>query len=60
MVGVTSIEFKENFDELTIQQRQASTPTIKEKLQVLYGLKQDPAPVINRWFVFKTESRTQN
>ena len=47
MVGVTSIEVKENLDELTTQLRQASNLKIKEKLQVLYWLKQPQAPSIS-------------
>ena len=47
MVGVTSIEVKENLDELTTQLRQASNSKIKEKLQVLYWLKQPQAPSIS-------------
>ena len=47
MVGVTSIKVKENLDELTTQLRQASNSKIKEKLQVLYCLKQPQAPSIS-------------
>lgn len=40
MVGVTSIEIKESLDELAEQLRQAKSPRAKERLQVLYWLKQ--------------------
>ncbi|MBW4491136.1 MAG: hypothetical protein KME12_25545 [Trichocoleus desertorum ATA4-8-CV12] len=41
MAGVTSIDVKENVDDLVEQLRQAATPTAKERLQVLYWLKQE-------------------
>ena len=47
MVGVTSIKVQENLDELKTKLRQASDPKIKEKLQVLYWLKQPIAPSIS-------------
>jgi transposase len=47
MVGVTSIEVKENLETLVEQLRQATTPTIRERLQVLYWLKQDNAPTVS-------------
>ncbi len=47
MVGVTSIEVQENLDELKAKLRQASNPESKEKLQVLYWLKQPIAPSIS-------------
>lgn len=47
MAGVTSIEVKESLDELVEQLRQAETPTAKERLQVLYWLKQEHAPTIS-------------
>jgi transposase len=47
MVGVTSIEVKESLDDLAEQLRQAQTTTSKERLQVLYWLKQDNAPSIS-------------
>ena len=47
MVGITSIEVKESLDDLTEQLRQAKTPTAKERLQVLYWLRQDTAPSIS-------------
>jgi transposase len=47
MVGITSIEVKESLDDLTEQLRQAETPTAKERLQVLYWLRQDTAPSIS-------------
>ncbi|MEG3979079.1 helix-turn-helix domain-containing protein [Microcoleus sp. herbarium8] len=47
MVGITSVDVKESLDDLCEQLRQAKTPTAKERLQVLYWLKQDPAPSIS-------------
>lgn len=47
MVGVTSIEVKESLDDLAEQLRQAKTATTKERLQVLYWLKQENAPSIS-------------
>lgn len=46
MAGVTSIEVEESFDDLAQQLQQAETPTDKERLQVLYWLKQENAPTI--------------
>lgn len=47
MVGVTSIEVKESLDDLAEQLRQAKTLRTKERLQVLYWLKQENAPSIS-------------
>ena len=47
MAGVTSIEVKESLDELTQQLCQVDSPCAKERLQVLYWLKQDNAPSIS-------------
>src|SRR4028118_2085890 len=47
MVGVTSIQVQESLENLAEQLRQAKTPTIKERLQVLYWLKQEHAPSIS-------------
>lgn len=47
MAGVTSIEVKESLDDLAEQLRHAATPTDKERLQVLYWLKQENAPSIS-------------
>ena len=47
MVGVTSIDVPESLDNLTQRLRQAETATIKERLQVLYWLKQDNPPSIS-------------
>lgn len=47
MAGVTSIEVKETLDDLSEQLRQAETSTAKERLQVLYWLKQENAPSIS-------------
>jgi transposase len=46
MAGVTSIEVKESLDELIQQLQQVETPTDKERLQVLYWLKQERPPSI--------------
>ena len=46
MAGVTSIEVKESLDELVQQLQQVETPTDKERLQVLYWLKQEKSPSI--------------
>jgi len=47
MVGVTSIQVQESLDTLAERLRQAETTTAKERLQVLYWLKQDNAPSIS-------------
>lgn len=47
MAGVTAIEVKESLDELTQQLCQVKSPSAKERLQVLYWLKQDNAPSIS-------------
>ncbi len=47
MVGVTSIEVKESLEELVERLRQANTASAKERLQVLYWLKQENAPSIS-------------
>ena len=47
MVGVTSIKVKESSQELVELLRQAETSTIRERLQVLYWLKQDSAPTVS-------------
>jgi transposase len=47
MVGVTSIQVKESLDDLAQRVRQAETVIIKERLQVLYWLKQDNPPRIS-------------
>ena len=47
MAGVTSIEVKESLDDLAQQLRQADTPSTKDRLQVLYWLKQENAPSIS-------------
>jgi transposase-like protein len=44
MVGLTSVEVKESLGELAAQLRQAKTLKDKERLQVLYWLKQDKPP----------------
>jgi hypothetical protein len=48
MVGVTSIDIKESLDELAEQLRQTKSPRAKERLQVLYWLKQEKAPSMLR------------
>jgi transposase len=47
MVGVTSIQVQESLDSLAERLRQAETPIAKERLQVLYWLKQKHAPSIS-------------
>lgn len=47
MAGVTSIDVKESLDDLAEKLRHVETPTAKERLQVLYWLKQDKAPSIS-------------
>lgn len=47
MVGVSSVQVKESLEELAKKLRQAKTPREKERLQVLYWLKQEKAPKIN-------------
>ena len=47
MVGMTSIDVKESLEDLAEQLRQVETATAKERLQVLYWLKQDNAPSIS-------------
>ncbi len=46
MAGVTSVEVKESLDELVQQLQQVETPTDKERLQMLYWLKQEKSPSI--------------
>ncbi|WP_143167758.1 helix-turn-helix domain-containing protein [Chroogloeocystis siderophila] len=47
MAGATSIEVKESWENMAHQLRQAQTKTDKERLQVLYWLKQEKAPSIS-------------
>lgn len=47
MDGITSIDVKESLDDLAQRLSQAKTPTDKERLQVLYWLKQEHAPSIS-------------
>jgi len=47
MAGVTAIEVKESLADLSEQLRQAETSRAKERLQVLYWLKQEKAPSIS-------------
>jgi transposase len=47
MAGMTSINVQESLADLAEQLRQVETPTAKERLQVLYWLKQDKAPSIS-------------
>ena len=47
MAGVTSIIVKESVEEILQRLNQASKPIIKERLQVLYWLKQEKAPSIS-------------
>jgi DNA-binding transcriptional ArsR family regulator len=46
MVGITSITVEESLDELVQQLQQVETPRDKERLQVLYWLKQEQPPSI--------------
>ena len=46
MAGVTSVEVKESLDELVRQLQQVETLRDKERLQVLYWLKQEQSPCI--------------
>ncbi|QZZ20737.1 hypothetical protein J5X98_07270 [Leptothermofonsia sichuanensis E412] len=46
MAGVTSVKVKESLDELVQQLQQVETPKDKERLQVLYWLKQEKPPSI--------------
>ncbi len=46
MAGVTSVEVKESLEALATRLQQAKTPKEKERLQVLYWLKQDNPPSI--------------
>lgn len=46
MVGMTSVEIKESLEELAVFLKSAKTPKQKERLQVLYWLKQDNPPSI--------------
>jgi transposase len=47
MAGVTSIIVKESVDERTERLCQTSEPRVKERLQMLYWLKQEKAPSIS-------------
>lgn len=47
MAGVTSINVKESLDDLVEQLRHADTQIARERLQVLYWLKQENAPSIS-------------
>jgi DNA-binding transcriptional ArsR family regulator len=46
MAGVTSVEIQESLDELVQQLQQVKAPKDKERLQVLYWLKQAQPPSI--------------
>jgi hypothetical protein len=48
MAGVTSITIAESLDEITARLHQTSQPIVKERLQVLYWLKQEKAPSISK------------
>jgi transposase len=47
MAGVTAIIVKESLEEISERLRKASKPIVKERLQVLYWLKQEKAPSIS-------------
>jgi len=46
MAGVTSTVVKESAEELTQRLKEATTAKEKDKLQVLYWLKQEKAPAL--------------
>jgi transposase len=48
MAGVTSIIITESLDEIAERLSQTSQPIVKERLQVLYWLKQEKAPSISK------------
>lgn len=58
MVGITSVEVKESLEDLAAQLRQVKTPQKKERLQVLYWLKQDKPPSISA--IAKATGRHRN
>jgi transposase len=47
MAGTTSVEVKESLEALATRLQQAQTPKEKERLQVLYWLKQDNPPSVS-------------
>lgn len=47
MAGVTTVEIKESLEELVEQLQQVKAPKDKERLPVLYWLKQEHAPSIS-------------
>jgi transposase len=47
MAGVTSIQVKESLEELAERLRQEQDSRVKERMQVLYWLKQENAPSIS-------------
>ena len=46
MAGITSIKVKESLEDLAVQLQKAKTLKARERLQVLYWLKQDNPPNI--------------
>ena len=48
MAGRTSITIAQSLDEITARLNQARQPIVKERLQVLYWLKQEKAPSISK------------
>lgn len=46
MGGITSVEVRESLEELAVHLKQAKTLKEKERLQVLYWLKQENPPSI--------------
>lgn len=48
MAGVSAIAIRESLDELSVRLRHAEQPILKERLQVLYWLKQAQAPSISQ------------
>jgi len=60
MAGITSVEVKESLDEIASQLRQAKTPKAKERLQVLFWLKQEKPPSISAIAKASGKHRKQN
>lgn len=48
MAGVSAIAIKESLEELGTRLRQTEQPILKERLQVLYWLKQSQAPSVSQ------------
>lgn len=48
MAGRTSITIAQSLEEITVRLHQVSQPIVKERIQVLYWLKQEKAPSIRK------------